>query len=120
MSATISDLFAFHRNDGLAIGAPDRPWLTYAGLRDLVSHTVTALHAAGIGRGDRVAIVLPNGPEMAAAFVAVSQAAVTAPLNPGYRLEEFAFYLSDLKAKAIVLAEGYDGPAHDAAEAAGL
>ncbi len=120
MSATLSDLFAFHRNDALAIGAPDRPWLTYAGLRELVAHTVQSLHAAGIGRGDRVAIVLPNGPEMAAAFVAVSQAAVTAPLNPGYRQEEFAFYLSDLKAKAIVLAEGYDGPAHDAAEAAGL
>ncbi|MGP3699267.1 acyl--CoA ligase [Rhodobacter sp. NSM] len=120
MTATLSDLFAFHRNDGLAVGAPDRPWLTYAGLRDLVGHTVNALHAAGIGRGDRVAIVLPNGPEMATAFVAIAQGAVTAPLNPAYRLEEFEFYLSDLGAKAIVLAEGYDGPALAAANHLGL
>jgi hypothetical protein len=28
--------------------------------------------SSGCGRGDRVAIVLPNGPEMAAAFVALS------------------------------------------------
>ena len=98
MSATLSDLIAFHRNDALAIGAPDRPWLTYAGLRDLVEHTVHALHAAGIGHGDRVAIVLPNGPEMAAAFVAIAEGAVTAPLNPAYRLDEFEFYLADLGA----------------------
>ena len=41
----------------------------------------------GIGAGDRVAIVLPNGPEMATAFVTIAQAAVTAPLNPAYRTE---------------------------------
>lgn len=120
MSATLSDLFALHRNDALAIGAPDRPWLTYAGLRELVGHTLGALHAAGIGHGDRVAIVLPNGPEMAAAFVTIAQGAVTAPLNPAYRQEEFEFYLSDLGARAVVLAEGYDGPALAAATRLGL
>ncbi|AXQ94590.1 acyl--CoA ligase [Cereibacter azotoformans] len=120
MTASLSDLFAFHRNDGLAVGAPDRPWLTYGGLRDLASHSVAALHAAGVGRGDRVAIVLPNGPEMATAFVAIAQGAVTAPLNPGYRLEEFEFHLSDLGARAIVLPEGYDGPALTAALRLGL
>jgi acyl-CoA synthetase (AMP-forming)/AMP-acid ligase II len=69
-----------------------------------------ALHAAGVGRGDRVAIVLPNGPEMAAAFVSVAQVATTCPLNPAYKQDEFAFYLEDLKAKAIILMEGEDGP----------
>jgi acyl-CoA synthetase (AMP-forming)/AMP-acid ligase II len=67
-----------------------------------------------------VAIVLPNGPEMAAAFVTVAQAAVTAPLNPAYRREEFEFYLTDLGAKAILLPEGYEGPALEAARARGL
>ena len=55
----------------------------------------------GIGRGDRVAIVLPNGPEMATAFVASPRAPTTAPLNPAYREDEFDFYLSDLGAKAL-------------------
>ena len=63
-----------------------------------------ALNALGIGRGDRVAIVLPNGPEMATAFVAVAAGATTAPLNPAYRADEFDFYLTDLGAKAILVA----------------
>ena len=58
---------------------------------------MATLNALGIGRGDRVAIVLPNGPEMATAFVAVACGATTAPLNPAYRAEEFDFYLTDLR-----------------------
>ena len=120
MPDTLADLIADHPADALAIGAPDRPWLDYGGLRALAAATAAALHAAGVGRGDRVAIVLPNGPEMAAAFVAIAQAAVTAPLNPAYRVEEFDFYLSDLKARAIVVPEGYEGPALEAAGRHGL
>jgi acyl-CoA synthetase (AMP-forming)/AMP-acid ligase II len=44
-----------------------------------------------IGATERVAIVLPNGPEMAVAFVTVAQSATTAPLNPAYKEDEFAF-----------------------------
>src|SRR5688572_30794971 len=86
-----------------AIGAPERPFLTYGELQDLATDTIGQLNALGIGRNDRVAIVLPNGPEMAAAFVAIGSGATTAPLNPGYRAEEFAFYLTDLGAKAMVV-----------------
>jgi acyl-CoA synthetase (AMP-forming)/AMP-acid ligase II len=89
-------------------------------LGSLTQTTLAALHGAGIGRGDRVAIVLPNGPEMAAAFVTIAQGATTAPLNPAYKQEEFDFYLSDLSARAIVLPAGYDGPALAAAQAHGL
>ncbi|MCB2117643.1 MAG: AMP-binding protein, partial [Rhodobacteraceae bacterium] len=67
-----------------------------------------------------VAIVLPNGPEMATAFVTIAQAAATAPLNPAYRQEEYEFYLEDLKARALVVEEGYDGPALAAARKFGL
>ncbi len=120
MSETLSALLAHHPDTALALGAPDRPWLTHGGLRALTGQTLAALHGAGIGRGDRVAIVLPNGPEMAAAFVTIAQGAVTAPLNPAYRVDEFDFYLEDLKAKAIVLPAGYDGPALEAAGRHGL
>ncbi len=85
--------------------------LTYGALRHLADSTMDRLNGLGIGRGDRVAIVLPNGPEMAAAFVAIGAAATTAPLNPAYRAEEFAFYLSDLNARALVVAAGSDSPA---------
>ncbi len=120
MTHTLANLLATARPDAPAIGAPDRPWLSHAGLAAQAATTRTALHAAGIGRGDRVAIVLPNGPEMAVAFVTIAQCAVTAPLNPAYKLDDFDFYLSDLKARAIVLPEGHDGPALRAAARHGL
>lgn len=120
MSDTIAGLISPHADGALAIGAPGRDWLTYGGLRSLAHSIASSLHSAGVGRGDRIAIVLPNGPEMAAAFIAAAQTAVTAPLNPIYREDEFAFYFEDLKAKAVMLPEGYDGPALGAASKLGL
>ncbi len=119
-ASTVSELLAAGRDDAIAIGAPDREPLTYAGLRDHVNDTVAALNARGLGRNDRVAIVLPNGPEMATAFVAIACGATTAPLNPAYREEEFEFYLSDLNAKALVVEQGSDSPAVSAANKLGI
>ncbi|MEI6158703.1 MAG: AMP-binding protein, partial [Roseococcus sp.] len=89
-----------------ALRAPGRPALTHQALRELAVSTVATLNAKGIGRGDRVAIVLPNGPEMAAAFLCVAAGASTAPLNPSYKGDEFTFYLDDLKPKAIIVQQG--------------
>ncbi len=97
-----------------------RPALTHAALRALAAQTVAALNAKGIGRGDRVAIVLPNGPEMAAAFVTIACGATTAPLNPAYREDEFSFYIDDLKAKALVVMRGVETRARAAAEKLGV
>ncbi len=104
----------------VALSAPGRPDLDYDGLRGHVGATVAALNRRGIGRGDRVAIVLPNGPEMASAFVAIAAGAATAPLNPAYKRPEFEFYLADLGAKALIVAEGDDTPARAAAAALGV
>lgn len=120
MSGTLKALIADHDESLLAIGAPDREWLTYGGLRDLAADVGSTLNSLGIGAKDRVAIVLPNGPEMATAFVTIAHAAVTAPLNPAYREEEYAFYLDDLKAKALVVLEGDEGPSVAAARANGI
>ena len=99
-----------------AIAAPDgRVPLSYAKLLHLTRRTRDTLNAVGIGRDDRVAIVLPNGPEMAAAFISIAASATTAPLNPGYRADEFEFYLRDLKAKALVLEAGSESPAREIA-----
>jgi len=120
MDQTVSALISGHDSDALAIGAPGRAWLSYGGLRELSANVAEALHGVGIGRGDRVAIVLPNGPEMATAFVTIAQVATTAPLNPAYRQDEYEFYLEDLKAKALVVPGDYDGPALAAAGKFGL
>ena len=120
MATNVKPLLEMHDAGSLALGAPGRQWLTYGGLRDLSANVSAALRGFGIGPKDRVAIVLPNGPEMAAAFATIAQAATTAPLNPAYREDEYAFYLEDLGAKAIVLGDGYDGPAFTAAQKLGL
>ena len=100
-----------------AIVAPDRTPLTFRRLLSHIGETVRTLNAAGVGRNDRVAIVLPNGPEMAVAFLAVASGATSAPLNPGYRADDFDFYLSDLKARALMIQSGMGSPARDVAHA---
>ncbi|MEL6700929.1 MAG: AMP-binding protein, partial [Pseudomonadota bacterium] len=120
MANTIQQMIAGHPGDAPAIGASGRDWMTYDMLRALSGAVQAQLRAAGISAQDRVAIVLPNGASMATAFVTIAQAATTAPLNPAYRKEEYAFYLEDLGAKALVIEEGYDGPALAAARGLGL
>ncbi len=104
--STISEILAVGENLSEAIGAPGARPLTYAGLREQVARAVLALNGLDVGRSDRVAIVLPNGPEMAVAFLSAATAATAAPLNPAYRAEEFEFYLSDLRAKALLVERG--------------
>ena len=114
---TLSTVMARGEATAPAIGAPGRTPLTHAGLRSLTHRTVAALNTLGIGRGDRVAIVLPNGPEMATAFLSIGCGATTAPLNPAYRADEFDFYLADLSPRALVILEGMDSPSREVAAA---
>src|SRR5271167_2293693 len=113
---TLRALIASGKDEAIAIAAHDAPPLTYAALRALVDRTVAKLNELGVGRGDGVVIVLPNGPEMAAAFLSVGAAAAAAPLNPAYRQDEFEFYLGDLNAKALIVEVGSESPALDAAQ----
>ncbi len=118
--ATIPDLLKAGAGAEPAIAAPGRPALGHGPLRALVAETVAALNGLGVGRGDRVAMVLPNGPEMATAFLAIAAGAACAPLNPAYRRAEFEFYLGDLGARALVVEPGSASPALDVAHALGV
>jgi acyl-CoA synthetase (AMP-forming)/AMP-acid ligase II/acetyltransferase-like isoleucine patch superfamily enzyme/acyl carrier protein len=86
-----------------AILAPGRIPLTYGRLLSSIETTVRTLRALGVQRNDRVAIVSPNGPEMAVAFLGVAAGAACAPLNPAFRGAEFEFYLADLDARALLI-----------------
>ena len=120
MRETITALLAAGAPDAPAVGAPGREALTYAGLRGEIERLAGQLRAAGVSRNDRVAIVLPNGPEIAVGFLAVASCATAAPLNPGYRREEFRFYLYNLGAKALLARPGAAAEAHAAAPAGTL
>jgi amino acid adenylation domain-containing protein len=87
----------------LALLACDRKPATYQHLRNQIDKTARWLTFKGIGRNDRVAVVMTNGPEMASLFLGVSSVSVCAPLNPAYKASEFEFYLSDLKPKLVIV-----------------
>jgi acyl-coenzyme A synthetase/AMP-(fatty) acid ligase len=70
VSRTVLSVLTQAPGTGVALTAPDRADLTYDALRDVVAGVRRQLAARGTGPGDRVAIVLPNGPEMAVAFLA--------------------------------------------------
>ena len=118
--STIPELLSVGPDEAPAIGAPGRISSTYAQLREQAEKTVAQLNRMGVSRNDTVAIVLPNGPEMASAFVSIASGATTAPLNPAYRQEEFEFYLQDLEARLLVVQADVDTPALAAAHKLGL
>ncbi|MDH5256131.1 MAG: AMP-binding protein, partial [Gammaproteobacteria bacterium] len=97
-----------------AIEAPGLLPLSYAALARQANAVGRTLRNAGITGQDRVALVLPDGPDAAVAFLSVAAVATTAPLNPAYGRTELDFYLSDLNARAVLL------PAGAAAEARGV
>ena len=120
MFQALKPLLAAGADDAPALGAPGRLALSFGGLRALITRTVATLNAAGIGRNDAVAIVLPNGPEMAACYMACASGVTSAPLNPAYRADEFEFYLTDLQAKALIVERGSASPAVDVARRLGV
>jgi acyl-CoA synthetase (AMP-forming)/AMP-acid ligase II/aryl carrier-like protein len=112
---TLSALLREHAErqpHAIAILAPGRPPLTYVDLWRQVQRIADTLQSRGVTPTARVAVVLPNGPEMAATVLGVAACAVCAPLNPAYRLEEFRFYLQDTRAQFVVVGNGERGPVH--------
>jgi amino acid adenylation domain-containing protein len=100
-----------------ALLAPESLPLTYSRLCQRVQDVAEQLHAMGVGRQDRVALVLPNGPEMAVAALGVAATAICVPLNPTYGAREFERYLAALQAHALMVPEGLDSPARGVARA---
>jgi oxalate---CoA ligase len=90
--------------------------LSYGQLRDQVIALAEALAAAGVKRGDRVGMALPNGLPMIVSFLAASMAGTAAPLNPAYKEDEFRFFLEDTNARVLILPPT---GAEDARKAAG-
>jgi acyl-CoA synthetase (AMP-forming)/AMP-acid ligase II len=79
-----------------------------------------ALGSMGLARDARIAMALPNGPEMAVAFLGITCVATCAPLNPIHQASEFEFFLSDLKADAVIVQWGMDTPLSVVAQKRGI
>lgn len=106
--STIAGLLAPHPASRPALQDQSGATTSYGQLRDLAGAAAQSLARSGIGCGDAVALMLDNGPRMAAAFVAVASAAAAAPLHPGLRERECRDSLESVAAKAL-LVEGQTG-----------
>ena len=111
---------AEQNGEAIAIVAPGRRPLTYRQLLFQVDQTLESFKSNGITCRDRIAVVLPAGPDLATAFLAISSLATSIPLNPAYRENEFDFYLSAINPKAVIVQSGMSGSAVAVAEKYGI
>ncbi len=119
----LNDVFEHHarlRPDAAAILAPGRAALNYGPLYRQIGEVGRALRSMGIGREGRVALMLPNGPELAAAIICVASNAACALLNPAYAADELERYFDALRLGALIVPAGTALPARDVAAARGL
>jgi acyl-CoA synthetase (AMP-forming)/AMP-acid ligase II len=116
MPGTVLDLLSpeFDRRTALVVPEEDLR-VSYADLRSQILSVAEALSAAGVRPGDRVGMALPNGLPTIVCFLAASMAGTAAPLNPGYREDEFRFYLDDTNARVLLLPPGGGDEARRAA-----
>jgi acyl-CoA synthetase (AMP-forming)/AMP-acid ligase II/acyl carrier protein len=106
--------------DAPAILAPGRAPLSFGRLFQHIDQMGRTLQAMGIGRRQRMAVVLPNGPEMAVAVLTVAANAMCAPLNPAYGAEELDRYFADLRPHALLTVAELDSPARRVAVSRGI
>src|SRR5437870_13129958 len=89
---TLPDLFASVPDSQTAIVLPEQNLrVSYGGLRTQVEAVAAALAAAGVRRGDRVGMALPNGLPTIVAFLAAAVGGTAAPLHPGHKADELRF-----------------------------
>jgi long-chain acyl-CoA synthetase len=78
--------------------------LTYRQLLGQVDRFAAALHALGVRKGDRVALMLPNLPQMVIAFYgALKIGAIVVNTNPTYTSREIEHQFADAGAETVVL-----------------
>lgn len=94
--------------------------MTYGQLQEHTSRFVGGLNSIGFRRNDRIAIVMPDGPEIAATLVSVASGFTAIPLNPAYTAPEFEQYLSKIKAKALLVERGSRSYSREVAKSLGL
>jgi oxalate---CoA ligase len=78
--------------------------LTYAQVASQVDTLARRLAGLGVRRGDRVAMSLPNGPDVVLLLLAITAlGAAAAPLNPAYTDPEYQFYLADIDPRLLLI-----------------
>ena len=91
--------------------------LTYREFHRRARQTAGMFQEWGLGRGDRVCLLLPNGPEFLYCWFGLAMlGAISVPVNTAYKRDETAFILQDAAAKAIVAHQSLAAVAGDAVD----
>ena len=115
MPDTVWSLLSAGAGGDPALLAEDGSVLSYDDLRATLARLRDRMRSVGVGVEDRIAVVLPNGPGAALAFLAAAVTGCAAPLNPRYRSDELRFYLEDLGARVLITDDSGGEAAREAA-----
>jgi oxalate---CoA ligase len=118
---SLTELLARGRPHQPALIVPDSAEvLTYAQVASRVEALAQRLADLTVRRGDRVALALPNGPDIVLLLLAITAlGAAAAPLNPAYTEAEFGFFLDDIAPRLLLIPASGSAAASAAAAAAG-
>lgn len=118
---TLADLLTHGQPHHSALILPeDSASVSFQALAEQIEILAGGLRQSGLQPGQAVAIVLANGLEYLATFLAVCRARlIAAPLNATYKAEEFRFYLEDAEARAVIVPPG-EHPVRAVAKELGL
>jgi long-chain acyl-CoA synthetase len=95
--------------------------MTYRELDDLSDRVAVGLQAAGIGRGDRVALQLPTIPEFVVAYLGIlKNGSVVVPLSFLLKAGELEYHLADSGSSALITWSPVAAEAGKGAAAAGV
>ena len=102
--------------DPALISPDDGTSISHGELASAVVRLAGQLAGLGAGPGQRVAMVVPGGPEVVELMLAVAAVGATAaPLNPRYTTAEYRFYLDDLDPGLVLIQAGRGADARAAA-----
>src|SRR5690606_37878519 len=91
---------AFGDRPAMVLG--DARW-THRQVPDIVARRAGALHDAGVGVGDQVAVMSSNRPQFLEIFLACGWAgAVSVPINTATRGPQIEYFLSNSQARLLV------------------
>jgi acyl-CoA synthetase (AMP-forming)/AMP-acid ligase II/acyl carrier protein len=119
----LEDLLSFYggtATDRDAILAPGRPPMSYGALWAQAKDTIRGLRSVGVGRGERVAVALPDGPDAAVMMISVAAGAVCVPLNPGFTADEWQRYFAELGVAALLTRPDIDSTGREVALSLGI
>jgi acyl-CoA synthetase (AMP-forming)/AMP-acid ligase II/acyl carrier protein len=89
--------------------------VSYGELLEHIEQFQSQLSSVGVTRSSRIAIVVPNGIDMAAVLLATTCTAVAVPLNPNNSKAEFRSYFEDIGVTHLIVLSGSSPTAREVA-----